>query len=257
MIVSKSFIESPKARDAEFTTNQEDRPIVVQFAASSAKELADAAELVAPFADAVDLNCGCPQRWAMHEGYGAHLIQQPELVRDMVHQTSNRTNLPVTIKIRIHNDLKKTVQFVQTAEHAGVSWITVHGRTRSQRHHPVNYNAIKLVKENMSVPVVANGDIKSTEDADRVARMTGVDGVMAARGILQNPAMYAGFDTTPQECIHNWVEIAMKLGVPFTPFHQHLMYMLEKLHSKQEKQIFNSLSSSAAVLDYLCEHHGL
>lgn len=111
---------------------------MVQFAASNAKDFADAAELVAPFADGVDLNCGCPQRytrdpsvelyihkeasfmlqkmayvllshthrWAMAEGYGAHLIKHPELIADMVTQASSRSGLPVSIKIRIHNDLR-------------------------------------------------------------------------------------------------------------------------------------------------------
>jgi tRNA-dihydrouridine synthase 4 len=82
----------------------------------------------------------------MQEGYGARLIQQPELIRTMIYQSRNRTDLPVSIKIRIHPDLKKTVQLVQTAEHVGVAWITVHGRTPAQRGQPANYDAIRLVK---------------------------------------------------------------------------------------------------------------
>jgi tRNA-dihydrouridine synthase 4 len=115
----------------------------------------------------------------MQEGYGARLIQQPELIRTMIYQSRNRTDLPVSIKIRIHPDLKKTVQLVQTAEHVGVAWITVHGRTPAQRGQPANYDAIRLVKESVSVPVVANGDIKSVDDAIRVGKLTGVNGSMS------------------------------------------------------------------------------
>ena len=83
-----------------------DRPLVVQFAATNAHDFASAAELVAPFTDGVDLNCGCPQRWALAEGYGAALLHNPELIADMVAQARACSSLPVSIKIRIHTDLR-------------------------------------------------------------------------------------------------------------------------------------------------------
>lgn len=254
MIVSDSFVKSAKARDVEFTTCKGDRPLVVQFAANNAKDFADAAELVAPYADAVDLNCGCPQSWAMAEGYGAHLIGRPELVVDMVRQAKARSGLPVSIKIRVHSDLSKTVELARRAEHAGVSWITVHGRTPSQRAEPVNLEAIKLAKQSVGVPVVANGDIRSESDVIRVQQATGVNGVMAARGILENPAMYAGYDHTPLQCVQDWVDISLGTGVTFTQFHHHLMHMLERVTPRTEKSSFNSLTSTPAVLDYLSRY---
>ena len=84
------------------------------------------------------------------------------------------------------------VNLVRQAEAAGVHWITVHGRTPYERTSPVNYDAIKLCKESVSVPLVANGDVFSIDDAHRIHEQTGVDGVMAARGILANPGMFAG-----------------------------------------------------------------
>lgn len=93
----------------------------------------------------------------------------------------------------------------QKAQQAGASWISVHGRTAQQRCQPVNYEAIAQVKASVSVPVVANGDIKSLTDALTVKERTNVDGVMAARGILANPAMFAGFEQTPLECVQKWV----------------------------------------------------
>ena len=71
---------------------------------------------------------------------------------------------------------RQTVDFCQKAEHAGVSWITVHGRTKEQRAHPVNYDAIRLIKESVTLPVIANGDIRSVEEARTVCDMTGVNG---------------------------------------------------------------------------------
>ncbi|XP_062611401.1 tRNA-dihydrouridine(20a/20b) synthase [NAD(P)+]-like [Saccostrea cucullata] len=260
MIISNSFVHSVKARDSEFTTCATDRPLIVQFAASNSKDLADAAEIVAPYSDGVDLNCGCPQRWAIAEGYGACLIKKPELVRDMVNQTRSRvcnSDFTVSIKIRIHNDLRETVDLCQKAEHAGVSWISVHGRTKDQRAEPVNKEAIKLIKDSVNIPVIANGDIRSLQDAEEIQGVTKVDGVMAARGILQNPAMYAGFENTPLQCVQDWIDIALYSGVTYPIFHQHLIYMMEKLFCRAERRVFNVLASTSAVLDYLETHYNI
>uniref|UniRef100_A0A8C4U262 tRNA-dihydrouridine(20a/20b) synthase [NAD(P)+]-like n=1 Tax=Falco tinnunculus TaxID=100819 RepID=A0A8C4U262_FALTI len=178
MIVAADFVRSAKARDSEFTTNKGDHPLIVQFAAKEAQVLCDAARIVCPFADGIDLNCGCPQRWAMAEGYGACLINKPELVRDMVRHVRNQIDNPrfsVSIKIRIHEDLKRTVDLCQKAEATGVSWITVHGRSVEERHQPVHYEAIKIIKQSMSIPIVANGDIKTLKDAENVHHLTGAD----------------------------------------------------------------------------------
>ncbi|KAF0030505.1 hypothetical protein F2P81_017236 [Scophthalmus maximus] len=259
MIVAADFMRSVKARDSEFTTAERDRPLIAQFAAHDAQTLADAACVVAPFSDGVDLNCGCPQRWAMSAGYGACLINKPELVKDMVRLVRNQVDNPnytASIKIRIHKDLRQTVDLCQKAESAGVSWITVHGRTTDERHQPVHYDAIKTIKDSISVPVIANGDIKYLRDVESIHHLTGVDGVMAARGLLANPAMFAGYEDTPLECIWDWVDIAIEQGTPFTCFHHHLIYMLERVSSQPERKVFNSLSSTSAVIDYLQNTYG-
>uniref|UniRef100_A0A3B4TAL4 tRNA-dihydrouridine(20a/20b) synthase [NAD(P)+]-like n=2 Tax=Seriola dumerili TaxID=41447 RepID=A0A3B4TAL4_SERDU len=220
MIVAADFMRSVKARDSEFTTNERDRPLIVQFAAHDAQTLADAACVVAPFSDGVDLNCGCPQRWAMSAGYGACLINKPELVKDMVRHVRNQVDNPnytASIKIRIHKDLRRTVDLCQKAESAGVSWITVHGRTAEERHQPVHYDAIKTIKDSLSVPVIANGDIKYLRDVESTHQLTGIDGVMAARGLLANPAMFAGYEDTPLECIWDWVDISIEQGYLLKP----------------------------------------
>ncbi|XP_031794618.1 tRNA-dihydrouridine(20a/20b) synthase [NAD(P)+]-like isoform X1 [Sarcophilus harrisii] len=260
MIVAADFVRSIKARDSEFTTNKGDCPLIVQFAANDAQLLSDAARIVYPYANGIDINCGCPQRWAITEGYGACLINKPELVRDMVKQVKSQVENPkfsVSIKIRIHDDLTRTVDLCRKAEATGVSWITVHGRNIEERHQPVHYDAIKIIKENVSVPIIANGDIKSLKEAENVQEITGTNGIMVARGLLANPAMFAGYKETPLKCIWDWVDIALEHGTPFMCFHHHLMYMMERITSKQEKKVFNALSSTTAVLDYLTDHYSM
>ncbi|CAO3645447.1 unnamed protein product [Cunninghamella blakesleeana] len=258
MILADVFKNSEFARHTDFTTNIKDDPVVVQFAANNGADLADAAELVSPFAGAIDLNCGCPQRWAIQEKIGSFLMTDPERVRDMIRTVKGRVNIPCSIKIRVHPNLKTTYEFVKRAESVGVDFLTVHGRTSKQKStEPVNFDGIKLVKESIQVPVIANGGIFNMNDVNEMYEKTGVDGVMSARGLLQNPAFFAGYEQTPWECIEEYVNLAIAYGsTPFI-FHHHLMFMFEDIMSNAEKKTFNTLSSIPAILDHLKENWGL
>jgi tRNA-dihydrouridine synthase 4 len=110
MIMANSFVRSSKARDIEFTTHAYDRPLIVQFAANNANELATAAQFVRIHCDGIELNCGCPQRWAIQEGVGSALIENNALLCEMIKETRRRLDHPadftVAAKIRLHTDIK-------------------------------------------------------------------------------------------------------------------------------------------------------
>ncbi|KAI9317038.1 hypothetical protein BX666DRAFT_2019105 [Dichotomocladium elegans] len=257
MILADVFKNSDLARETDYSTNDLDDPVVVQFAASNPVDLAAAAELVAPYAGGIDINCGCPQKWAIQERIGSHLMSDPEMVRDMVKTVKGRVNIPCSIKIRVHPDLRETYEFVKRAESVGVDYITVHGRTRRQKStEPVNFEGIKLVKESVSMPVLANGSLFTMDDVEEMYEKTGVDGVMSARGLLQNPAFFAGYDITPWECIEDYIRLALGYGTNHFIFHHHLMYMFEDTMSNAERKTFNALSSIPAILDHLESHWG-
>lgn len=163
--------------------------LIAQLASPNGPSLADAAELLSPHVDGVDLNCGCPQKWAYNEGIGCALLRKPELVADMVRCVHDRLgwNWPVSIKIRVDPDLRRTEQLVRTALAAGVSHVTIHGRTRHQAStEPVSLDKIAFAVECVrgEVPTVANGDLWDAADGERMRRECGVHGVMAARGLL-------------------------------------------------------------------------
>ena len=213
-----------------------DKPVVVQFAANSAEEFGNAAELVAGKVAGVGLNCGCPQRWAIQEGVGCALLKKPELVRDMVQTAKTRSGLHVEIKIRIMPDLKETIRMVRLAESVGVSWVTLHGRLpTSKPSDPVDYDAIKLIKEHASVPLVANGSVNSLQDVESIHGHTGCDGAMAARGLLVNPAMFAGYAHTPPECVGDYVCAALHYGSRFEVFSKTLEWMLCEVLNKTDR----------------------
>jgi len=256
MIMADSFIASQRARSIEFNTNPQDTPLIVQFAAHTDKEFGDAAELMRTggFGGGIDLNCGCPQKWAVQEGIGSALLRKPETIKSMVYQARTRAgkDMPISIKIRIAPDLRETVHIVKMAESMGVDFIALHGRTASARpNDPVDFDAIKAVREAASVPLIANGDIKSLEDVDRVKERTGVAGAMAARGLLANPAMFAGHATTPEAVVGDYVYTALQLGSRFEVFHKSLQWMCGDMLNKADRIELNSQASVAGVIDFL------
>ncbi|VDM09473.1 unnamed protein product [Wuchereria bancrofti] len=261
MIYAKHFIASEQCRSAEFTTCPGsllfyvgDNPTVVQFASNEPEEFSTAAMFISRYCRGIDLNCGCPQRDVMKEGYGSSLLTDPVRIADIVSTTRRRISKPdftISIKIRLKPNRQLTLETCRQAERAGVSFVTVHGRTPEQRSEPADYDMIKLIKSSLSVPVIANGNIKSYEQALQVVKYTGVDGVMSANGLLENPAMFAGYTSTPKQCVADWVRLTTEHGCPFDLFHQQLMFMLRSSLTSRQRTMFNGLSNHPAVFDYL------
>jgi tRNA-dihydrouridine synthase 4 len=258
MILAKEFVRNQAARLSDFTTNASDRPLIAQFGAHSSIDFSRAAELVKPYTDGVDLNCGCPQSWAIQEGIGCRLMQQPQLVKEMVRAAKDRCgeDFCVSIKIRVHHDLRETVDFVKMVESSGVDYITIHGRRRSQRSsEPVNSEAIALVKSVAGVPIVANGDVFSLGDAERIVGITGVDGVMAARGLMENPALFAGFKKTPWGAVERFLHYNANYGpLPYQLALHHVGEMLRDMMTKKERaEMTRNSGSIVELLDWLDE----
>ncbi|KYG41438.1 hypothetical protein M433DRAFT_477446 [Acidomyces richmondensis BFW] len=247
MILAHEFIRSQVARDSDFTTSPLERHptpdgqkhiLIAQFASNEPDEFARAAEMIAPWVDGVDLNCGCPQSWAIKEGIGCSLMERPHLVAEMVTRARSRleANKSVSVKIRIHKDLSRTIQWVQTLEQAGVDYITVHGRLRSQRSStPPDYDAIRRLGEHVRLPIIANGDAYSAPDVEQIARLTNADGVMAARGILENPALFAGFQKPPLACMRKFLGYAVRCAIPFPLVLHHMNEMTGKMEGVTKK----------------------
>jgi tRNA-dihydrouridine synthase 4 len=247
----EGFNRSQRARDSEYVTSYDDMPLVAQFGTNSPMEMSMAAEKVASYAQAIDLNCGCPQKWATKDGIGAALSRKPDLVRQMVSDTRSRVgDMPCSIKIRVLPDLRQTVELVQRAEAVGVAWITVHGRTPEQRRQPADHDTIATVKAAARVPIIANGDIFTPTDVTNVLTRTKVDGYMSARGALANPALFGGYSTVPMRCVTDYLQLALEYGGNFTHHHHHILYMLFAHLSRADRREFTLLRSLAAVVDF-------
>ncbi|GMI68065.1 hypothetical protein like AT5G67220 [Hibiscus trionum] len=198
MLHSRIFTENPKYRSEEFTTCKEDRPLFVQFCANDPDTLLEAARRVESYCDYVDINLGCPQRIARRGYYGAFLMDNLPLVKSLVEKLASNLNVPVSCKIRVFPKLEDTLKYAKMLEDAGCSLLAVHGRTRDEKDGKkfrADWNAIKAVKNELKIPVLANGNIRHMDDVQKCLEETGADGVLSAETLLENPALFSGFRT--------------------------------------------------------------
>jgi tRNA-dihydrouridine synthase B len=175
-----------------------ERPISIQLFDCRPDFLAEAAQMaVEEGADTVDINMGCPVNKITKNGGGSSLLREPETAEAIVRSVVNAVQVPVTVKTRIGWTDKEIniLDFAKRMEAAGAQMITVHGRTRAQGYNgAARWEWIGRVKEILSIPVIANGDIFSVEAAIRCLEQTGADGVMCSRGTLGYPFLVGEID---------------------------------------------------------------
>ena len=174
--------------------NDDHSPISYQISGHKPHLMKLAAQTLTPLADMIDINMGCPVKKVVGGQDGCSLMRNPELAADLVKAVKDGTDKPVSVKFRLGytNSELNFVEFGQKMQAAGAEFITIHCRTRSQMYSGhADWKLIKKLKENVDVPVYANGDIVSIETAVEALEQSGADGVAIGRGALSDPTLIA------------------------------------------------------------------
>lgn len=167
-------------------------PISYQISGHKPHLMKQAAEFLNNFADMIDINMGCPVKKVVGGQDGAALMRNPELAADLVRAVKDGTDKPVSVKFRLGYtaDEMNYVEFGQQMQEAGAEFITIHARTRSQMYSGhADWSKIRKLKESIDVPVFANGDITSIENAVECFELSGADGIAIGRGALGDPTL--------------------------------------------------------------------
>lgn len=199
LVVSEMLSSNPKVWESQKSKQRmnhdgETGIRSVQIAGSEPTLMAQAAQFnVRNGAQIIDINMGCPAKKVNKKLAGSALLQYPALVEDIVSAVVNAVNVPVTLKIRTgwNTDNRNAVEIANIAQRNGIQSLAVHGRTKACMYKgEAEYDTIKAVKQAVTIPVVANGDITSPEKAKMVLDYTGADGVMIGRGAQGNPWIF-------------------------------------------------------------------
>ncbi len=257
MVSSKALSFNSKKSEELMEISDLERPCGIQIFGDDPKCMADAAKhALENKPDIIDINMGCPAPKISSNGSGSALMKNPRLCGEIVKAVTAVTDIPVTVKIRKgwDDDSVNAVEVAKICESAGAAAITVHGRTRQQYYKPpVDYDIIKAVRESVSVPVIANGDIDSAERAKEVMDITGCDLVMIGRATLGNPWIFSQINAyleNPNVKIHT-PDLEERLGVMIEHIGKMVEYKGEHMAMLQARKLvvgyFKGIKGAAAL----------
>ena len=257
MVSSKALSFNSKKSEELMEISDLERPCGIQIFGDDPKCMADAAKhALENKPDIIDINMGCPAPKISSNGSGSALMKNPRLGGEIVKAVPAVTDIPVTVKIRKgwDDDSVNAVEVAKICESAGAAAITVHGRTRQQYYKPpVDYDIIRAVRESVSVPVIANGDIDSAKRAKEVMDITGCDLVMVGRATLGNPWIFSQINAyleNPNVKIHT-PDLEERLGVMIEHIGKMVEYKGEHMAMLQARKLvvgyFKGMKGAAAL----------
>ena len=262
LLSSSAIIRNDKKTSELLKTNKKEKPVAVQLFGDDSKEMAEAAQIVEPDFDVIDVNCGCPAPKVLRSGGGSNLLKNPELIGKIINKISSKINKPVSLKIRsgISDKNINALSIAKIAEDNGASAITLHARTQKQGYRgESDWDLIKKLKESVNIKVIGNGDIDSPELFKEKLEETDVDYIMIGRGAIGRPYIFSQIneyiktgkykeDYDQLKIFNEYLEIAEKFDIPFYLVKLHAMHFSKGL--KNAAKIRKTISKSRTITSF-------
>lgn len=261
MINAKAVCYEDKNTFDMLLVEDEEKPVAVQIFGSEPGFMAEAARTLTELNrfEIIDINMGCPAPKVVKVGDGSALMKDPKLAFEIVNKVKAATKLPVTVKFRKGWDEQSinALEFGKLMQEAGADAVTLHGRTREQYYSgTADWEIIKELKEKLTIPVIANGDITSFEAAERILDITKADALMIGRGAQGNPFIFKEVNDYMESAILP-KEISPKLKIDTAISHYKLALKYKTQHkavTEMRKHLgwyLKGLKNSARIKDHI------
>lgn len=223
MVSSKGLTMCDRKSKKLLALSVKERPAAAQIFGNDPEIMAQSARACLDYSpEVIDINMGCPAPKIAGNGGGSALLKTPDLAEEIMKSVKNAVDIPVTVKIRLgwDKDSINCIDMAQRAERAGMSAVTLHGRTRQQMYAPpVDLSMIAEVKRNISIPLIGNGDITDGISAARMLEETGCDYLMVGRGALGRPWVFSQINAY----LHNGIIL------PEPPVSERMLVMIKHI----------------------------
>lgn len=237
-----------------------ERPISIQLIGSNIENIIKSAHLIEEYADIIDFNVGCALEEYVNRGCGGALLKDTEKLEAIIKKLVKEVSKPVTCKIRIGYDAQNinAVKVCQMLESCGVAAIAVHGRTVQQKYaKKVNWTIMKQIKEKVSIPIIANGDITTYEEGLELLKKTGCDFVMIGREAQHSPWIFNQKFEYNNENVKNQILEFLELYEKYekrksiTEINQHVYWMFRNIETSLRPQWISECKTIDEVRKFL------
>lgn len=257
MVSSKALSFKDKKSEELMMISDDERPCGIQIFGDEPSTMADAAlSAMKHEPDIIDINMGCPAPKISGSGSGCALMKTPKLCGEITEAVVKVSPVPVTVKLRKGWDDENinAIEVAKLCEEAGAAAVTIHGRTRRQFYRPpVDYDIIKQLKQELKIPVIANGDIDSAQKAKQVLDYTKADFVMVGRASMGNPWIFSQINSylqDPQKPLY-YPTLEEKLTVMCSHIEKMVEYKGEYIALRQARKLvmgyFKGIRGAAAL----------
>ena len=192
MISAYELVHHPKKLQRFTYIDPSEGPVCFQLSGNCPKILYQACQQAERMgAGLIDLNCGCPKPKIRKKPAGSKLLEMPDELLEIVDSMRHATHLPLTVKIRLTDDINRDIELAQSLALTGIDALIIHGRTYQQDYQdPVNLDGINKIKQSIAIPVIANGDVSDNLSLANIQTKTGADAVMISRAGVGKPWLY-------------------------------------------------------------------